>query len=142
MKINCTDEEILIFKKISDAAGELSIPAFIVGGFVRDKILGRKTKDADIVCEGDGIQLAHATAAKFAPAPKVSFFKNFGSSSKVGDSLVINVIRKDAAGNDVPVELKATMMKFPVIKYDILQFNDSPSQEQMTLRDIWLKPSA
>jgi putative nucleotidyltransferase with HDIG domain len=80
MKINCTDEEILIFKKISDAAEELSIPAFIVGGFVRDKILGRKTKDADIVCEGDGIQLAHATAAKFAPAPKVSFFKNFGTA--------------------------------------------------------------
>jgi putative nucleotidyltransferase with HDIG domain len=80
MKINCTDEEIFIFKKISDAADALSIPAFIVGGFVRDKILNRKTKDADIVCEGDGIKLAQATAEKFSPKPNVSFFKNFGTA--------------------------------------------------------------
>lgn len=80
MKINCTDEEIFIFKKISDAADELSIPAFIVGGFVRDKILNRKIKDADIVCEGDGIKLAHASAAKLSPHPNVSFFKNFGTA--------------------------------------------------------------
>ena len=80
MKINCTDEEIFIFEKISDAANALSIPAFIVGGFVRDKILNRKTKDADIVCEGDGIKLARATAEKFSPKPNVSFFKNFGTA--------------------------------------------------------------
>ncbi|MEO6893706.1 MAG: HD domain-containing protein [Ginsengibacter sp.] len=80
MKIYCTEEEISIFKKISDAAVELSIPAFIVGGFVRDKILNRKTKDADIVCEGDGIKLAHASSTKFSPRPNVSFFKNFGTA--------------------------------------------------------------
>ena len=80
MKINCNDKEISIFKKISVAADELSIPAFIVGGFVRDKILNRKTKDADIVCEGDGIKLSEATATKFSPRPKVSFFKNFGTA--------------------------------------------------------------
>lgn len=80
MKIICNDEEIFIFKKISDAADALSIPAFIVGGFVRDKILNRKTKDADIVCEGDGIKLAQATAEKFSPKPNVSFFKNFGTA--------------------------------------------------------------
>jgi tRNA nucleotidyltransferase/poly(A) polymerase len=80
MKIICTEEEISIFHKISDAAAELSIPAFLVGGFVRDKILNRKTKDADIVCEGDGIKLAEATAAKFSPSPKINFFKNFGTA--------------------------------------------------------------
>ncbi|MEO8821641.1 MAG: tRNA nucleotidyltransferase, partial [Ginsengibacter sp.] len=59
MEINCSNEEIFVFKKISEAADELKIPAFVVGGFVRDKILDRKTKDADIVCIGDGIELAH-----------------------------------------------------------------------------------
>ncbi|MEO8819610.1 MAG: HD domain-containing protein, partial [Ginsengibacter sp.] len=62
------------------AADELKIPAFVVGGFVRDKILDRKTKDADIVCIGDGIELAHKTAEKFSPKPPVSFFKNFGTA--------------------------------------------------------------
>jgi putative nucleotidyltransferase with HDIG domain len=80
MKIDCTEEEIIIFKKIGEAAEELEITAFVVGGFVRDKILGRPTKDADIVCSGDGIELAHKTAEKFSPKPHVSFFKNFGTA--------------------------------------------------------------
>jgi len=80
MEINCTDEEIFIFKKISEAAEELKIPAFIIGGFVRDKILNRKTKDADIVCIGNGIELANKTAEKFPAKPNVIFFKNFGTA--------------------------------------------------------------
>jgi putative nucleotidyltransferase with HDIG domain len=80
MEINCTDEELFIFKKVGDSAEELNRPAFIIGGFVRDKILNRPTKDADIVCVGDGIQLAEKTAQKFSPKPNVSFFKNFGTA--------------------------------------------------------------
>ncbi len=80
MEINCTNEEIFIFKKISDAASELKTPAYIIGGFVRDKILNRSTKDADIVCIGDGIELAEKTAEKFTPKPVVHFFKNFGTA--------------------------------------------------------------
>ena len=62
MDINCTNEEVFIFKQIGDSAEELGTPAFIVGGFVRDKILNRPTKDADIVCIGDGILLAEKTS--------------------------------------------------------------------------------
>ncbi len=60
-----TEKEIEILEKISDAAAELNVPAYLIGGFVRDKILNRKTKDADIVCVGDGIELAHRVAEKF-----------------------------------------------------------------------------
>jgi len=80
MEINCTNEEIFIFKKIGDAAAELKMSAYIIGGFVRDKILNRSTKDADIVCIGDGIKLAEKTAEKFSPKPVVNFFKNFGTA--------------------------------------------------------------
>lgn len=80
MDINCTGEELAIFKKISDAAVELSMPAYLIGGFVRDKILNRPTKDADIVCIGDGIWLAEKVAEKFSPRPGVNFFKNFGTA--------------------------------------------------------------
>ncbi len=53
---------------------------YVVGGFVRDKLLARPTKDVDIVCIGDGIELAHAVANTFPHKPAVSFFKNFGTA--------------------------------------------------------------
>lgn len=80
MDIECTNEELFIFKKIAEAAEELSIPVYIIGGFVRDKIMNRPTKDADIVCAGDGIQLAKKTAQKFSPKPQVNIFKTFGTA--------------------------------------------------------------
>ena len=86
MDIQCTDKELFIFKKISNVAGELGLPCYLIGGFVRDKIIGRSTKDADIVCLGDGIELAHKVAERFNPAPTVAFFKNFGTAQiKLGD---------------------------------------------------------
>lgn len=80
MFINCTDKELFIFKKIAQAASQLGQDAYVIGGFVRDKLLDRPTKDADIVTVGDGIALAHAVAALFHPVPPVAFFKNFGTA--------------------------------------------------------------
>jgi putative nucleotidyltransferase with HDIG domain len=80
MDIRCTEKELFVFKKIAHAAEELGMPTYVIGGFVRDKLLGRATKDADIVCVGDGIQLAHKVAERFQPKPSVSFFKNFGTA--------------------------------------------------------------
>lgn len=80
MDINCNNEERFIFKKISEAAKTLGMPAFLIGGFVRDKILNRETKDADIVCLGDGIALAKKTAQYFHTVPEVNIFKNFGTA--------------------------------------------------------------
>lgn len=80
MKITYKQEELFIFQQISEAASELNMPAYLVGGFVRDKILNRSTKDADIVCIGDGIELARQVSEKFSPKPHVSFFKTFGTA--------------------------------------------------------------
>lgn len=80
MDIRCSEKELFVFKKIEHAAEELGVPCYIIGGFVRDKLLDRTTKDADIVCVGDGIELAHKVAARFQPKPSVSFFKNFGTA--------------------------------------------------------------
>src|SRR5690606_30322736 len=43
-------------------------------------MLGRESKDVDIVCLGSGIELAKAVAAKISPKPTVSYFKNFGTA--------------------------------------------------------------
>jgi tRNA nucleotidyltransferase/poly(A) polymerase len=80
MYIQCNSEELSILEKTGKAADELRMPCFVIGGFVRDKIMGRETKDIDIVCVGDGIKLAEKVAASFKPAPQVSVFKNFGTA--------------------------------------------------------------
>ena len=92
MKIVCTEKELFVFKKIASAATELGMPCYIIGGFVRDKLLGRKTRDVDIVCVGDGIRLAHAAAALFRPKPTVSFFKTFGTAHIRIDDLEIEFV--------------------------------------------------
>ena len=80
MEIKCTEKELFIFKKIAHAAEELGMEAYLIGGFVRDKIVGRDTKDADVVCVGDGIRLAKEVAKRFNPAPPVSIFKTYGTA--------------------------------------------------------------
>jgi poly(A) polymerase len=80
MDIQCTETELKIFRNIAAAAKELQYPCFLVGGFVRDKILGRETKDADFVCVGDATELAKLAASVIKPHPKVSYFKNFGTA--------------------------------------------------------------
>lgn len=80
MEIELNEQDRFIIDKVAKAAQALNLESYLVGGFVRDKLLGRPTKDADIVCIGDGIELANAVAKKFDPAPRVSFFKNFGTA--------------------------------------------------------------
>ena len=96
MEIECTQQELIILEKVAKAAESLGVETYLVGGFVRDKILNRATKDADIVCVGDGIKLATATAKLFDPVPKLSYFKNFGTAH-------INVaLDSNSNFNDVP----------------------------------------
>lgn len=69
-----------VFKTISDITSGRGIPAFIIGGYVRDLILGRPSNDADIVVEGSGIDIAKEVAKAISPRIKVSYFKNFGTA--------------------------------------------------------------
>lgn len=80
MDISCSKSELFVFEKIAEAARELGFEAYVIGGFVRDKLIGRQTKDADIVSVGDGILLAKKVASKFSPEPFVSYFKTFGTA--------------------------------------------------------------
>ncbi|MGF2414459.1 CCA tRNA nucleotidyltransferase [Ferruginibacter sp.] len=92
MYINCTDKELFILEKIALAAQKIQVPCYLIGGFVRDKILGRNTKDMDVVCVGDGITLAHEVAMLFKPIPEVHFFKNFGTAQIKVDDLEIEFV--------------------------------------------------
>lgn len=80
MDIQLSKQERDILDRVATTAQQMGVDAFLIGGFVRDKLLGRTTKDADIVCLGDGIELAHKVAESFPQKPKVSYFKNFGTA--------------------------------------------------------------
>ncbi|CAM4358298.1 HD domain-containing protein [Zobellia nedashkovskayae] len=70
-----------IFKIVSQAADELGVDCYVIGGFVRDYLLERGThKDIDIVAIGSGIELAKKVASLLNGKPKVSIFKNFGTA--------------------------------------------------------------
>ena len=92
MYIKCNDKELEILDKIALSAEELGVSCYLIGGFVRDKILGRNTKDMDIVCVGDGIELAAKVAEKFRPEPEVHFFKNFGTAQIKTEGLEIEFV--------------------------------------------------
>ena len=76
-----------IFSKIGLAADRLGVDSYVIGGYVRDAILGRECKDIDVVCIGSGIDLALEVAKEFdLPEHAVSVFKNFGTAMiKVDD---------------------------------------------------------
>lgn len=80
MQIQCTPNEQTILQNIALAAKQLGVPCYAIGGFVRDKIIGRNTKDIDIVCLGSGIELAEASAQLFSSKPNVAVYKNFGTA--------------------------------------------------------------
>lgn len=102
MFIECSSKEQFILKKISNAATDLNMPVFLIGGFVRDKIIGRPAKDVDIVCVGDAILLAGHVADRFSPRPQVAFFKNFGTAQIKLDELEIEFVgaRKESYRSD------------------------------------------
>ncbi len=65
MREHLTESIMTILVKVGEAAGELGVSAYVVGGFVRDLFLGRKNEDIDIVIEGDGIAFAEVFAKQF-----------------------------------------------------------------------------
>ncbi len=69
--------------QILQIAGELgesqNIPVYIVGGYVRDTLLGKNCKDIDIMVEGDGIKFANILAKKLNISITVEYNK-FGTA--------------------------------------------------------------
>jgi putative nucleotidyltransferase with HDIG domain len=124
MYIPLTNSEKIVLEKIAAAANKLQIDAYVVGGFVRDKILGRNTKDIDVVCIGDGIALAHEAAMYFDNKPHVNFFKNFGTAQiKINDN--------DSSNEEAFIEIE-----FVGARKESYQFESrNPLVESGTLED-------
>lgn len=81
-----------IFKLMSEVSNEMEMDAYVVGGFVRDCLLGRECKDIDVVTIGSGIEFAQNCAQKLPYKPTVSVFKNFGTAMFKADDLEIETV--------------------------------------------------
>ncbi|MCU0397595.1 MAG: CCA tRNA nucleotidyltransferase [Cyclobacteriaceae bacterium] len=69
-----------VFKTVGQVADQMGLQTYVVGGFVRDLILKRKTTDVDFVCVGSGIQLAEGVSRALGPEVHVHIYKNFGTA--------------------------------------------------------------
>lgn len=90
------------FRIASEAADELGLEAYVIGGYVRDIYLNRPSKDIDIVTVGSGIELARLVAKKLGRGAHLSVFKNFGTAQvKCGDlELEFVGARKESYSHD------------------------------------------
>lgn len=79
-----------LFETIAQCAQNVGVETYIIGGFVRDLLLKRPSKDIDIVCVGKGIALAEAVAA--ALGVHVNVFKNFGTAQLVAGEWEIEFV--------------------------------------------------
>lgn len=66
--------------------------AYVIGGWVRDLILGRPCKDIDIVAIGSGIELAEEVSKKLGSKYHVNIYKNFGTAQIAYDDYDIEFV--------------------------------------------------
>src|SRR5436190_19896532 len=81
-----------VFKIIAHEAEQLNAVAFVVGGYVRDIVLKRVSKDIDVVVLGSGIALAERVARKLGQNAHVTIFKNFGTALLKQNDLEIEFV--------------------------------------------------
>ena len=96
------EDELPIAKLIGSVGDELGYPTYTVGGFVRDRLINRPTKDMDIVCVGDGIRLATAVSEKLGMKGAITVFKRFGTAMLKHGDLEVEFVgaRKESYSSD------------------------------------------
>lgn len=79
------------FLTVGRVADRLNRKAYVVGGYVRDLLLGRRSKDIDFVTVGSGIELAEAIASEKKHA-RLTVFRNFGTAQVVMGGLELEFV--------------------------------------------------
>ncbi len=91
-----------VFKLVGDAAQQAGRPCYVVGGYVRDLIIGRHSKDIDFVTVGSGIELAQAVAKALGPKSHVAVYRTYGTAQVHSGSLELEFVgaRKESYRRD------------------------------------------
>lgn len=91
-----------IFHLIGEAADELHLDCYVVGGYVRDIFLERPSNDIDVVVVGSGIKVADALRRKLGHKAHISVFKNFGTAQVKYKDLEVEFVgaRRESYSHD------------------------------------------
>ena len=91
-----------IFHLIGEAADELHLDCYVVGGYVRDIFLERPSNDIDVVVVGSGIKVADALRRKLGRKAHISVFKNFGTAQVKYKNLEVEFVgaRRESYSHD------------------------------------------
>ena len=91
-----------IYQIVGEVADTMGVPAYAVGGVVRDLFLNRSSKDIDIVVIGSGIDLAKAVAKHISPHLHVNVFKNFGTAQFTYENVEVEFVgaRRESYSHD------------------------------------------
>lgn len=68
------------FRLVGECADALDRECYVVGGYVRDLILGRQSKDIDFVTIGSGIELAEKVAKEIGPKTHIAVYRTYGTA--------------------------------------------------------------
>lgn len=69
-----------ILHLIGEEADKLRLECYVIGGWVRDLLLHRESKDIDVVVVGSGILLAEAVAKRLGKGAHLSVFRTYGTA--------------------------------------------------------------
>ncbi len=89
-----------IFNLVSGIAEQEGMRAYAIGGYVRDCLLGRESKDIDIVVEGSGIAIAEKVAEQLNATVKI--FRRFKTAMLRCDKMDVEFVgcRKESYNPD------------------------------------------
>ena len=103
MRLDLSSKEEKLFELIADAAAHVRQDVYVVGGFVRDRLLGIPCKDIDFVTVGDGPLLAEEVSRRLgSEASSISVFKTFGTAMIRVSDLELEFVgaRKESYASD------------------------------------------
>src|SRR4030043_1630071 len=81
-----------IFQVLSEVVSDNNTPCYVIGGYVRNLLLKRQSKDIDIVVVGSGIELAKAVAKCLGRKGKITVYRNFGTAMLRYEDLEIEFV--------------------------------------------------
>lgn len=81
-----------VFGMVGSVADSMQRPCYVVGGYVRDLIIGRSSKDIDFVTVGSGIELAEAVAAEVGPKTHLAVYRTYGTAQLHASGLELEFV--------------------------------------------------
>lgn len=94
LKLALSTERMRLLHLVADEATERGLPLYLIGGSVRDVVLGRRLNDFDLIVEGDAIALARSLASKH--GGRVTAHTKFGTANW----FLPNNLKADAEAQD------------------------------------------